>query len=89
VSDQNDDLHTEMVETFIEYIKWHERFEYLGSDEAGIKARIALHELRDMAFRRRREIQDKREERKLARKERKGKSKKLHKADGTFAKKSQ
>lgn len=82
----DEDLHTMMVETFIDYIKWHERFEYQGSDEAGIKARVALHNLREMAFLRRREIQDEREQRKLTKKRRKNVPKLLHKADGTFAK---
>jgi hypothetical protein len=44
------------------------RFEYKGSDEAGIKARYWLSEIRNEASKRRIEIQDKREERKAARK---------------------
>lgn len=52
----------------MEYIKWQERFEYKGSDEAGIKARYWLSEIRNEASTRRVEIQEKRAQRKAARK---------------------
>jgi hypothetical protein len=57
-----------MIAAFQEYFKWQERFEYRGSDEAAIKARYWLSEIRNEASIRRVEIQEKREERKLARK---------------------
>jgi hypothetical protein len=57
-----------MIAAFQEYFKWQERFEYRGSDEAAIKARYWLSEIRNEASTRRVEIQEKREERKLARK---------------------
>lgn len=60
--------HDKMIEAFQQYFKWQERFEYKGSDEAGIKARYWLSEIRNEASKRRVEIQDKREQRKLARK---------------------
>lgn len=60
--------HDKMIEAFQQYFKWQERFEYKGSDEAGIKARYWLSEIRNEASKRRVEIQTKREERKLARK---------------------
>lgn len=62
------DSHDRMIKAFQEYFKWQERFEYRGSDEAGIKARFWLSEIRNEASIRRREIQDKREQRKEARK---------------------
>ena len=62
------DSHDKMIAAFQEYFKWQDRFEYKGSDEAGIKARYWLSEIRNEASKRRVEIQDKREQRKLARK---------------------
>jgi hypothetical protein len=56
-----------MITAFQEYFKWQERFEYKGSDEAGIKARYWLSEIRNEASKRRVEIQEKREERRRAR----------------------
>ena len=60
--------HDKMIAAFQEYFKWQERFEYKGSDEAGIKARYWLSEIRNEASIRRKEIQDKREIRKESRK---------------------
>ena len=60
--------HDKMIAAFQEYFKWQERFEYKGSDEAGIKARYWLSEIRNEASKRRVEIQAKRDERKQARK---------------------
>ena len=62
------DSHDRMIRAFQEYFKWQERFEYRGSDEAGIKARYWLSEIRNEASIRRKEIQDKREIRKESRK---------------------
>ncbi len=62
------DSHDKMIEAFQQYFKWQERFEYKGSDEAGIKARYWLSEIRNEASKRRVEIQEKREERKKSRK---------------------
>jgi hypothetical protein len=62
------EAHDKMIAAFQEYFKWQERFEYKGSDEAAIKARYWLSEIRNEASTRRVEIQEKREERKLARK---------------------
>ena len=60
--------HDKMIAAFQEYFKWQDRFEYKGSDEAGIKARYWLSEIRNEASKRRVEIQEKREARKIARK---------------------
>ncbi len=60
--------HDKMIEAFQQYFKWQERFEYKGSDEAGIKARFWLSEIRNEASVRRVEIQEKRQQRKESRK---------------------
>ena len=60
--------HDKMIEAFQNYFKWQDRFEYHNSDEAGIKARKWLSEIRKEASKRRNEIQEKREARKAARK---------------------
>lgn len=68
--------HDEMINAFQEYFKWQDRFEYHNSDEAGIKARFWLSEIRNQASKRRVEIQDKRKERRAARKGMVGRPKK-------------
>jgi hypothetical protein len=73
------DSHDKMIAAFQEYFKWQDRFEYRGSDEAGIKARYWLSEIRNEASTRRKEIQDKREERKAARKGKLGRPPKVTK----------
>jgi hypothetical protein len=70
------EAHDKMIRAFQEYFKWQDRFEYRGSDEAGIKARYWLSEIRNEASTRRTEIQNKREERKAARKGMVGRPKK-------------
>ncbi len=67
------DTHDRMIRAFQEYFKWQERFEYKKSDEAGIKARYWLSEIRNEASIRRKEIQDLRAQRRLARKGMRGK----------------
>ena len=71
--------HDRMIKAFQEYFKWQTRFEYKGSDEAGIKARYWLSEIRNEASKRRVEIQEKREQRKLARKGKPGRPPKVTK----------
>jgi hypothetical protein len=73
------EAHDKMIAAFQEYFKWQERFEYRGSDEAAIKARYWLSEIRNEASTRRVEIQEKREERKLARKGKLGRPPKVTK----------
>jgi hypothetical protein len=68
-----------MIQAFQEYFKWQDRFEYKGSDEAGIKARYWLSEIRNEASKRRVEIQTKRDERKKSRKGKLGRPPKLTK----------
>ena len=71
--------HDRMIAAFQEYFKWQDRFEYRGSDEAGIKARYWLSEIRNEASQRRVEIQEKREARKAARKGKPGRPPKITK----------
>lgn len=71
--------HDKMIRAFQEYFKWQDRFEYRGSDEAGVKARYWLSEIRNEASIRRIEIQTKREERKESRKGMVGRPPKIHK----------
>ena len=71
--------HDKMIRAFQEYFKWQDRFEYRGSDEAGVKARYWLSEIRNEASIRRVEIQTKREERKESRKGMVGRPPKIHK----------
>lgn len=66
-----------MIEAFQEYFKWSDRFEFKGSDEAGIKARYWLSQIRKEATTRRNEIQAKREDRKAAKKGKIGRPKKI------------
>jgi hypothetical protein len=73
------EAHDKMIAAFQEYFKWQERFEYKGSDEAGIKARYWLSEIRNEASTRRVEIQAKREERKKSRKGKLGRPPKVTK----------
>ena len=68
-----------MIAAFQEYFKWQDRFEYKGSEEAGIKARYWLSEIRNEASKRRVEIQEKREARKESRKGKLGRPPKLTK----------
>jgi len=73
--------HDDMIEAFQNYFKWQERFEYHNSDEAGIKARFWLSEIRKHASTRRLEVQNKRQERKEARKGMVGRPSKVSKTD--------
>lgn len=71
------DTHDKMIAAFQEYFKWQDRFEWRGSDEAGIKSRFWLAEIRRQAHIRRKEIQDVREARRIARNERRGQPPKI------------
>ena len=59
--------HDEIIRLMMEYCKWQDRFEHKGSDEAGVKARNALADIRELTITRRKEIQDKRLQRKKLR----------------------
>ena len=73
------DSHDRMITAFQNYFKWQTRFEYEFSDEAGIKARYWLSEIRNEASKRRVEIQEKRESRRHLKPGRVGRPKKIHK----------
>jgi hypothetical protein len=61
------DTHDKMIEAFQEYFKWQDRFHHRNSDDAGLKARIALSTIRELVSTRRKEIQAIRKERKQIR----------------------
>ena len=73
------DSHDKMIAAFQDYFKWQTRFEYENSDEAGIKARNALSEIRNQASIRRIEIQEKRKQRQQFRSGKVGRPRKLTK----------
>jgi len=73
--------HDKLIRAFQEYFKWQDKFEYSGSDAAGIKARYWLSEIRNFASLRRNEVQAKRQDRKAARKGVIGRPKKVSNAD--------
>jgi uncharacterized protein YggL (DUF469 family) len=61
------DTHDKLIKAFQEYFKWQNRFEHKGSDQAGVKARIALLEIKKLSMLRRQEIHNKRLERRKTR----------------------
>ena len=71
------EAHDLLIKAVQEYCKWQDRFEYEGSDAAGIKARFWLSEARRFASTRRKEIQDKREKRNKTRIRKPGRPKKI------------
>jgi uncharacterized protein YggL (DUF469 family) len=71
MSDEKD-THDLLIETMMEYCKCQDRFEHKGSDEAGVKARVALNDIRKLCIQRRDEIQKKRIERRKLRNTKKG-----------------
>ncbi len=73
------EAHDRMIKAFQEYFKWQDRFTYRVSDEAGLKARYWLSEIRKEASIRRVEIQEIRQERKLARNGKNGRPPKVTK----------
>lgn len=62
-----EDTHELIIKACQEYFKWQSRFEHKGSDEAGIKARNWLSEIRRLCRLRRAEIQEKRNQRRKVR----------------------
>jgi hypothetical protein len=54
------DTHEKLVKACTEYLKYQDRFEDKGSDEAGIQARYYLSELKKLCSIRRSEIQKER-----------------------------
>lgn len=69
--------HDNLIKSLQEYVKWQDKFEYKGSDEAGIKARYWLSEIKKYATQRRQEIMSKREQLKAARNGRNGRPPKV------------
>ena len=71
------EAHDDLIRAVQEYCKWQERFEYEGSDAAGMKARFWLSEARRFASIRRVEIQAKRKDRNKTRIKKVGRPKKI------------
>jgi hypothetical protein len=69
--------HDNLIKSLQEYVRWQDKFEYKGSDEAGIKARYWLSEIKKYATQRRQEIMSKREQLKAARNGRNGRPPKV------------
>jgi hypothetical protein len=76
----NTDTHEKLIRAVQNYIKWHDNFEYgvWQSEEAGVKARNFLSEIKDLATIRREEILKKKKARKAARKGIMGRPRKIH-----------
>ena len=72
-----EDTHDDFIRAVQEYCKWQDRFEYEGSDAAGMKARFWLSEARRYASMRRVEIQAKRKTRNKTRIKKVGRPKKI------------
>ena len=62
-----EDTHEKIIKACQEYFKYQDRFEHKGSDEAGIKARNCLSEIRRLCSLRRTEIQNERKKRRALR----------------------
>jgi hypothetical protein len=70
--------HDKLFEAFQEYCKAQNKFEWDNVDEAGLKARYWLSEIRKFAKLRRQEIMDKRAKLKKLRNGRNGRPPKIH-----------
>jgi len=70
------DNHDLLIKAVQEYCKWQDRFFYKKSEEAGIKARKFLNQIRKLANQRRHEIINLTKERRAARNGQKGRPRK-------------
>ena len=70
-----EDTHELIIKACQEYFKWQSKFEHIGSDEAGTKARNWLSEIRRLCSLRRVEIQEKRKQRRIIRNAKNGRPK--------------
>jgi uncharacterized protein YggL (DUF469 family) len=78
------DVHDELVRAMLEYCSYQDKFEFKGGDEAGVRARVLLGEIRRLAKIRREEIQAKREHRRKLRNGREGRPRKVISTDETY-----
>jgi hypothetical protein len=76
------DTHDKLIAAFQNYCHWQDRFEFGGSDSAGVKARSFLSEIRDLAKQRRAEIAARKELRREIRSGLNGRPKNIIKGDG-------
>jgi uncharacterized protein YggL (DUF469 family) len=78
------DTHDELVRAVLEYCKNQDKFEFKGGDEAGVKARVLLGEIRRLAKIRREEIQNKKQHRRQLRNGQGGRPRKVIRSDETY-----
>lgn len=72
------ETHDNLIKAIQEYCEWQNRYEFSrGGDENGVKARIALAKVVKLATVRRKEILDKRKERRILRKGIEGRPRKI------------
>jgi len=72
------DSHDKLIKAMQEYCEWQNKYEFSGGgDENGVKARLALAEIMKLAKIRRKEIIDKRVERRKLRKGIEGRPRKI------------
>lgn len=76
------DAHDKLIIAFQNYCHWQDRFEFGGSDIAGMKARNFLSEIRRLVKARRDEISAKKKLRRELRSGRNGRPKNIIKEDG-------
>jgi uncharacterized protein YggL (DUF469 family) len=78
------DTHDKLIRAMLEYCTTQDKFEFKGGDDAGVRARVALGEIKRLAKLRREEIQAKREHRRKLRNGREGRPRKVISSDETY-----
>lgn len=76
--------HDKLIRAMLDYCTSQDKFEFKGGDDAGVRARVALGEIKKLAISRREEIQAKRAHRRKLRNGREGRPKKLISSDETY-----
>lgn len=78
------DTHDKLIRAILEYCSYQDKFEFKGGDEAGVRARVLLNDIRRLTIIRRKEIQAKREHRRKLRNGREGRPRKVISNDDTY-----
>lgn len=78
------ETHDKLIRAILDYCKYQDKFEYKGGDEAGVRARVLLNDIRRLTINRRKEIQEKREHRRKLRNGREGRPRKVISSDDTY-----
>lgn len=60
--DFNDETHEKLIQAFMDYCRWNDRFVRFGYKGSSVQAREALRAIRDLSVKRRIEIIEKRNE---------------------------